>query len=132
VHPVDLLDLRNIPDTLVKKIIKKTRAKIRAKIPPIIPPKWDNAWVAARLKDIERTQKIIISDQQDLDESLTELKRETAIVLSKIQELQRALGPPCPPATDNVSPELEKAVNAVYAQAIKIDDQVPDNNVQTE
>jgi hypothetical protein len=111
----------------MKKVIKKVGKRIREKIPPI-PPSWDRAWILQHLKDIERAQKIIIADQQDLDESLTELQRETGIVLNKINELQKALGPPGS-TTDNITPELATAITKSSTLTTKIDEKVPDKNV---
>ena len=110
----------------MKKIVKKVGKRIREKVPPI-PPSWDRAWILQHLRDIERAQKIIISDQNDLDESLTELKRESAIVLVKINDLQKALG--VSGTTDNISTELATAITTSSTLSTKIDDQVPDKNV---
>lgn len=56
-----------------------------------------------------------------VNESLTKIGGETSTLLTKVADLQAAAA-----NSDQISPELQAAIEAVSAQATKIDDLVPD------
>lgn len=67
------------------------------------------------------TQQDAAKQLQDINDKLTKVGGETQALLDKVQALQTAAA-----NADQVSPELQAAIDAVAAQAQKVDDLVPD------
>ena len=78
-----------------------------------------DAWIRQQLKDIEKLQRGIVVQQSKADESLARLKKESALILKKIDEVDAAVG-------DYISPELEKAVKETAVRVVSIDKKVLD------
>jgi hypothetical protein len=93
----------------------------------------EDAWTKKQLKEIEQLQRGIIVQQAKIDdqhakidETLDTVKKESALVLKKINDLD---GPDLDPL---VTPELEQMVKVVSARAKTIDRKVSDDPCSTE
>ena len=78
-----------------------------------------DAWVRKQLGEVERLQKIIVSQEREMEKELGRIKDKSNIVLSKISDIEEAL-------EGNISPELEKVINQITMRAVSIDQKVTD------
>lgn len=84
------------------------------------------AWMN-QLEEIKRLQRGIVAQQSQADENLEKLKKSSAVILQKVDELGDAMHG----RVRNISPELEAAIKVVSARATSIDEQVPDVSPKT-
>jgi hypothetical protein len=70
----------------------------------------------AQLKEIEQLQLLLIEEQTDMISSLEAIKAQGILLLERVKALQ----------DNQVTPELEAAVQAVKTSAVKVDQKVPD------
>lgn len=75
---------------------------------------------------IEMNQAEAVAKLNSVNDSLTKIGGETSTLLAKVADLEAAAA-----NAGEISPELQAAIEAVSAQATKVDDLVPDSTPPT-
>lgn len=89
----------------------------------------EDVWTKKTLKEIEQLQKAIVAQNTRIDDTLETVKKESALALKKIKDLEDASGGG---GVAFVSPELEQAIKVVAVRSKSIDEKVSDTSCPEE